>query len=113
LPGTINGSCSALLEPDPNLKSTDLPRVKPGATTSRTAVLELARQRYCPRLTRYRNTQRVSADRLASQLAKPARKAGFSTFESGCGRETDCLLEGDGFELPVPVRQAKLTRSCR
>jgi hypothetical protein len=25
----------------------------------------------------------------------------------------DSLLEGDGFELPVPVRQAKLTRSCR
>ena len=25
----------------------------------------------------------------------------------------DSPLEGDGFELPVPVRQAKLTRSCR
>ena len=25
----------------------------------------------------------------------------------------DSLLEGAGFELPVPVRQAKLTRSCR
>jgi hypothetical protein len=25
----------------------------------------------------------------------------------------DSLLEGSGFELPVPVRQAKLTRSCR
>ena len=25
----------------------------------------------------------------------------------------DSLLEGGGFELPVPVRQAKLTRSCR
>src|SRR3984893_19310730 len=36
---------------------------------------------------------------------RPARKAGFSTFESGCGRETDCLLEGDGFELPVPGRE--------
>src|SRR6516162_4957801 len=23
------------------------------------------------------------------------------------------LLEGDGFDLPVPVRQAKLARSCR
>src|ERR1700730_7880292 len=32
----------------------------------------------------------------------PRGKAGFSTFKSGCGRETDCLLEGDGFELPVP-----------
>ena len=26
---------------------------------------------------------------------------------------TDSPLEGDGFELPVPVRQAKLARSCR
>jgi hypothetical protein len=25
----------------------------------------------------------------------------------------DSSLEGNGFELPVPVRQAKLTRSCR
>jgi hypothetical protein len=25
----------------------------------------------------------------------------------------DSSLEGDGFELPVPVRQAKLTRFCR
>ena len=25
----------------------------------------------------------------------------------------DSALEGDGFELPVPVRQAKLTRFCR
>ena len=25
----------------------------------------------------------------------------------------DSPLEGDGFELPVPVRQAKLTRSSR
>ena len=63
-------------------------------------------------MTRYRNTQRVSADRLASQLPKPARKAGFSTFESGCGRETDCLLEGDGFELPVP-RELGLRRGRR
>ena len=34
--------------------------------------------------------------------AHPRGKPGFSTFDSGCGRETDCLLEGDGFELPVP-----------
>src|SRR6202035_4576697 len=61
-----------------------------------------ARQRYCRRLTRYRNTLRSLLTRSPSQLPKPARKAGFSTFESYCGRETDCLLEGDGFELPVP-----------
>ena len=40
--------------------------------------------------------------RSPSHLRKPARKAGFSTFESGCGRETDCLLEGNGFEISVP-----------
>src|SRR6202011_648928 len=39
-------------------------------------------------------------------------KPGFSTFESGCGRETDCLLEGDGFELPVP-RKLGLRRGRR
>src|SRR6202035_106434 len=64
-----------------------------------------ARQRYCRRLTRYRNTLRSLLTRSPSQLPKPARKAGFSTFESYCGRETDCLLEGDGFELPVPERE--------
>jgi hypothetical protein len=34
-----------------------------------------------------------------------------------CGADArfacDSPLEGDGFELPVPVRQAKLTRFCR
>jgi len=38
--------------------------------------------------------------------------------EAGCrsrGVEfaPDSPLEGSGFELPVPVRQAKLTRFCR
>src|SRR6202045_2159874 len=43
---------------------------------------------------------RVSAD----PVAKPAAQTrGFSTFKGGCGRETDCLLEGDGFEPSVPV----------
>src|ERR1700737_3225273 len=46
-----------------------------------------------------------------ARLCRPGRQAsraqlrgkpGFSTFESGCGRETDCLLEGDGFEPSVP-----------
>jgi hypothetical protein len=37
-----------------------------------------------------------------ASLAHPRGKPGFSTFKSGCGRETDCLLEGDGFELLVP-----------
>src|SRR4029077_3201309 len=34
--------------------------------------------------------------------AHPRGKPGFWTFESGCGRETDSPLEGDGFELSVP-----------
>src|SRR5262249_568331 len=50
--------------------------------------------------------------RQASRVHPPG-KPGFWTFESGCGRETDSLLEGDGFEPSVPVRQAKLTWSCR
>src|SRR5205807_5449407 len=37
--------------------------------------------------------------------AHPRGKPGFSTFERGCGRETDCLLEGDGFEPSVPARE--------
>ena len=38
--------------------------------------------------------------------AHPRGKPGFSTLDNGCGRETDCLLEGNRFELPVP-------RHCR
>ena len=62
----------------------------------------MGRQRYCRRLARNGEPGASLLTRSASQLPKPARKAGFSTFKSGGGRETDCLLEGDGFELPVP-----------
>jgi hypothetical protein len=41
------------------------------------------------------------ASRQASR-AHPLRKPGFSTFENGCGIETDSPLEGDGFEPSVP-----------
>jgi hypothetical protein len=34
--------------------------------------------------------------------AHAAATAGFSIQEGEIPRETDCLLEGDGFELPVP-----------
>jgi hypothetical protein len=34
--------------------------------------------------------------------AHPAATAGFSIREGEIPRETDCLLEGSGFELPVP-----------
>jgi hypothetical protein len=51
-------------------------------------------------------------------LGKPAEDRGeqgdrFSERRRGVRFATDSALEGDGFELPVPVRQAKLTRSCR
>ena len=50
-----------------------------------------------------------------------ARNLGFEEFMTTRSPVTssvvkfavDSLLEGDGFELPVPVRQAKLTRFCR
>ena len=32
-------------------------------------------------------------------------------MKSGCGRETDCLLEGSGFELPVPREIALWSKS--
>src|SRR5271156_1852866 len=38
----------------------------------------------------------------------PAENPGFSTKESKLRRETDCLLEGDGFELSVPVTRDRL-----
>jgi hypothetical protein len=37
----------------------------------------------------------------------PRGKPGFSTLESGCGRETDCLLEGAGFEPSVPRQESR------
>src|SRR6202040_394648 len=71
-----------------------------------------ARQRHCRPSERYQNIPASLPTRSPSHPRKPARKAGFSTFESGCGRETDCLLEGDGFELPVP-RELGLRRGRR
>src|SRR6202040_2253767 len=71
-----------------------------------------ARQRHCRPSERYQNIPASLPTRSPSHPRKPAPKAGFSTFESGCGRETDCLLEGDGFELPVP-RKLGLRRGRR
>ena len=68
----------------------------------------MARQRYCRPLARYRNTLASLPTPPSSQLPRPARKAGFSTFEKDCGRETDCLLEGDGFEPSVPRERSLL-----
>src|SRR6202022_4714625 len=78
---------------------------RPGTVATTSASLRYwnsARQRHCRPSERYQNIPASLPTRSPSHPRKPARKAGFSTFESGCGRETDCLLEGDGFELPVP-----------
>ena len=63
----------------------------------------MARQRYCRWIARFRTILRVSADPVAKPAAHTrAESRGFRPSKAGCGRETDCLLEGDGFELPVP-----------
>ena len=41
--------------------------------------------------------------------AYPRGKPGFSTFESGCGRETDCPLEEGVTSEPVSVRGSLVT----
>src|ERR1700738_1752420 len=63
------------------------------------AVLEYGPTEILPPIGANWKTLRVSADRVAKPAA---RKAGFSTFEGGCGRETDSPLEEAGFELSVP-----------
>jgi hypothetical protein len=45
---------------------------------------------------------RLCRPRRQTSRAHPRGKPGFSTLERGCGRETDSLLEGEGFEPSVP-----------
>ena len=56
--------------------------------------------------------RRQSASDLRSQRDAGASggKPGFSTLERGCGRETDSLLEGEGFEPSVPPVRGKQFR---
>src|SRR5258705_10206446 len=68
----------------------------------------MARQRHCRRLARNGKPGASLLTPSSNQLPRPARKAGFSTFESRSGRETDCLLEGDGFEPSVPRKKTPL-----
>jgi hypothetical protein len=44
----------------------------------------------------------VSAYRTPHRPAHRREKPGFSTWEGEISRDTDCPLEGNGFELPVP-----------
>jgi hypothetical protein len=72
-------------------------------TVTGTAVLEYGPAEILPPVGAISKHVRVSADLVATRArAHPRGKPGFSTFEGGCGRETDSLLEGAGFEPSVP-----------
>src|SRR5215471_1260065 len=45
---------------------------------------------------------RLSRPRTPQTARTPAETPGFSTSGGETRRDTDCPLEGDGFELPVP-----------
>src|SRR3984893_2329965 len=113
LPGTISGSRSASLEPDTNSKIyftlSPEPRVRwdrrgiLANPISGTAVLEYGPAEILPPVGAIsKHPARLCRPGRQASRAHPRGKPGFSTFESGCGRETDCLLEGDGFEPSVP-----------
>ena len=73
----------------------------------------MAGQRYFPGLARCRRALRLSADRAGNAACKPARKAGVLDHEDKVTRETDSLLEGDGFEPSVPREGNYATRLPR
>ena len=113
LPGTSK-SCSALVEPDTNSKiyrtfSPEKARLcwdQRGILVdaiSGTAVLEYGPTEILPPVGAIsKHPARLCRPGRQASRAHPRGKPGFSTFESGCGRETDSLLEGDGFEPSVP-----------
>ena len=70
-----------------------------------------ARQRHCRPSERYQNIPASLPTGRRAIRANPRGKPGFSTFENDCGRETDCLLEGDGFEPSVPRERNSLVGS--
>src|SRR6185437_10089825 len=69
----------------------------------------MGRQRYCRRLARNREPGASLLTRSPSQLPRPARKSGVLDLEKRLRERTDCLLEGDGFELPVPEREDRVS----
>jgi len=113
-PGTISGPCSALLEPDPNSK-TD-PTLNPvkarlcwdrrgilADPISGTAVLESGPTEILPPVGAIsKHPARLCRPGRQARRPEPSGKPGFLSYESGCGRETDSPLEGDGFEPSVP-----------
>ena len=67
----------------------------------------IGRQRYCRRWRDIETPVRLCRPGRQASRAHPRGKPGFSTFESGCGRETDSPLEGDGFEPSVPRKRER------
>ena len=110
----ISGPCSALLEPiriqrstarsSPEKAPTSLgPRGVLADRISGIAVLKYGPPEILPPV--------GAISKHPARLYRPGRQVGpapraesrgFSTFETGCARETDSPLEGDGFELLVP-----------
>src|SRR6202011_5846937 len=75
-------------------------------TVTGTAVLEYDPTEILPQVGALsKHAERLCRPGRQASRAHPRGKPGFWTFESGCGRETDSLLEGDGFELSVPDRE--------
>jgi hypothetical protein len=102
LPGSISGSCSASLEPNPDskiyrtLSSARLRWDRRGNLATTSASLRYwnsARQRYCRQLVRYRKTLASLPTRSPSQQPRPARKAGFLDLRKQL-RERDRLSAG-------------------
>ena len=58
-----------------------------------------------------KHAERLCRPGHQASRAHPRGKPGFSTFESGCGRETDSPLEGTGFEPSVPRDTTNLSMS--
>jgi hypothetical protein len=54
---------------------------------------------------------KITADGAQGERLRPP--PAHAASPQGVEFAPDSPLEGDGFELPVPVRQAKLTRFCR
>jgi hypothetical protein len=111
----ISAPRSALLEPEPNSKiRRRFPGNNPSSLggpvsiaaghTSGTAVLEYGSTEILPPIGAML-TRPTSLCRPRRQLSRahPRETPGFSTYEGGCGRETDSPLEGGGFEPSVPL----------
>src|SRR5438132_7007826 len=72
-------------------------------TVTGTAVLEYGPTEILPQVGALsKHAERLCRPGRQASRAHPRGKPGFWTFESGCGQETDSLLEGTGFEPSVP-----------